>query len=122
MYKFGILIFVIVLGCQPLFASSSMFDNDGKYSGDWKQMTRVNTSHYQPRYSSSNYSTHSWNVQNKKNSQSNTKDFSVQNYNNASVAPFRYNSLNYTRTRQVQGGHGEYNAKCTDIGDVSFCR
>ena len=122
MRRFLIVISGLFVFAVPVTASTTMFDDDGNYSGNWKQMTRVNASHYQPKYSSSNYSTHSWASQNKKNTQTNPKDFSVQNYNNASVAPFRYNSLNYTRTRNVQGGHGEYNAKCTDIGDVSFCR
>ena len=98
-----------------------MFDDNGDYTGNWKQMARVNTSVYQQKYRSSDYSTNSWNVQNKR-SQNNKDSFSVSNYNKNTAVPFRYNSLNYTRTRNVQGGHGEYNAKCTDIGDVSFCR
>ena len=38
-----------------------------------------------------------------------------------SVTPYRYDSLNYTRIRKVKGGYGDYSARCSDIGDVSFC-
>ena len=45
--------------------------------------------------------------------------------NNAgvSVVPFRYNTLNYTRVRNMEADPPKkYSAKCTDIGDASFCQ
>lgn len=117
-----IFVFLAILFALPAVSANSMFDENGNYSGNWKQMTHVNTSSYSHKYSSSNYTTHSWKNYNKQKSQAQPKEFSTSNYNNTSTMPFRYNSLDYTRTRKVQGGHGEYNAKCTDIGDVSFCR
>ena len=88
----------LIICCFALFfgdkaISASMFDENGSYSGNWKQMTNVSSSP-----SSSN-----------------------ENYTQTSAVPFRYNTLNYTRIRKVKGGYGDYNAKCSDIGDVSFC-
>ena len=38
-------------------------------------------------------------------------------------APFRYNSLDYTRVRKLDADPPKkYQARCTDIGDASFCR
>ena len=120
MYKLFLIIVFFV--ATPVFAATSMFNDEGDYTGNWKQMSRVNTSTYQQKYSSSNYSTHSWNTSNKQKNMTRPQSFSTQSYKESSTMPFRYNSLNYTRTRQVKGGYGEYNAKCSDIGDVSFCR
>lgn len=117
-----IFITVFFIAQVPVYAATSMFDDDGVYSGNWKQMSRVNTSSYQQKYSSSNYTTHAWQSSNKQKNASRPHTFTTSNYNDSATMPFRYNSLNYTRTRQVKGGHGEYNAKCSDIGDVSFCR
>ena len=39
------------------------------------------------------------------------------------VVPFRYNTLNYTRVRNMEADPPKkYSAKCTDIGDASFCQ
>lgn len=101
-----------------LQANASMFDDSGNYTGNWKQMTY--TQNKQKNY---DYSYSTWYANNKKiqNSQK-QQSFSTENYKQTSTQPFRYNTLNYTRVRNVQGGHGQYNAKCSDIGDVSFCR
>ena len=37
--------------------------------------------------------------------------------------PFRYNTLDYTRVRNMEADPPkQYSARCTDIGDASFCR
>lgn len=119
---------LFVIFCYILFSAnvyaSSMFDDSGNYSGNWKQMTNVNTSSYNKKYNSSSYSSSSWYANNKKQQAvNNTKSYSAKNYIDSSATPFRYNTLDYTRSRNVKGGHGEsYSARCHDIGDVSFCR
>ena len=97
-----------------------MFDDNGKYSGNWKQMTSVSTK--KSMYNSSNYNTSSWYASNANKQKVNkTTSFSSSNYTQSNTTPFRYNTLNYTRVRKVKGGYGDYNAKCSDIGDTSFC-
>ena len=104
--------------------SASMFDENGSYSGNWKQMTNVTSSStsYSNRYKSSDYSSSAWYANNRKQqAQRQNSSFSNENYAQTNAVPFRYNTLNYTRIRKVKGGYGDYNAKCSDIGDVSFC-
>ena len=112
--------FVILFPCV-FVSAASMFDEDGNYSGNWKQMTNVKSSSV-PKYSSSAYSTYAWQQKNKQNTKSSVNNFSVENYNRSTTMPFRYNTLDYTRVRKVKGGYGEYNSRCTDIGDASFCQ
>ena len=39
------------------------------------------------------------------------------------VVPFRYNTLNYTKIRNMEADSPKkYSAKCTDLGDASFCQ
>ena len=39
------------------------------------------------------------------------------------VVPFRYNTLNYTKVRNMEADPPKkYSAKCTDMGDASFCQ
>ena len=100
-----------------------MFDDDGNYTGNWKQMTNVGVkASSTSKYSNSNYSTYAWKQQHNRDVQSNGKTFSVDKYNQSATMPFRYNTLDYTRIRKVKGGYGEYNSRCTDIGDASFCQ
>ena len=107
--------------CSPVYPAGSMFDDNGNYSGNWKQMTNVSSSSGNS-YSSSSYSTSSWYANNKKQREANAQvPYSAANYTQMNTVPFRYNTLNYTRIRKVKGGYGDYNAKCSDIGDVSFC-
>ena len=116
------LLFIFLFPCIAV-NSTPMFDEDGNYAGNWKQMTNVGRSvSSQQRYSSSAYSTYNWKQQNKQNFSVNSKSFSVDKYNASATQPFRYNTLDYTRVRKVKGGHGEYNSRCTDIGDASFCQ
>ena len=119
---FLLVIFACIL-FNPVY-SASMFDDAGNYSGNWKQMTNINTSSYNQKYSSANYSSSAWQQNNKKQQAlKNNKPYSTQYYIESSSVPFRYDTLDYKRIRQVQGGHGEsYSARCHDIGDVSFCR
>ncbi len=106
---------------QDVAMSASMFDENGSYSGNWKQMTNISSSSSK-KYSSSDYSSSAWYANNKKEqAQKQNTLFSNENYTQTSAVPFRYNTLNYTRIRKVKGGYGDYNAKCSDIGDVSFC-
>ena len=86
--------------------AASMFDESGKSTSS---------------YSSSAYSSSAWYANNKKERVSKDTSYSAQSYTQANTVPFRYNTLNYTRVRKVKGGYGDYNAKCSDIGDVSFC-
>ena len=120
--RYILLIFFYTL-CSSITIAASMFES-GNYSGNWKQMTNINSSVYNRQYSSSNYSTAAWYANNKKQqSINNTKSYSAKNYIETTATPFRYNTLDYSRSRQVKGGHGEsYSARCHDIGDVSFCR
>ena len=118
----------LIICCFALFfgdkaISSSMFDENGSYSGNWKQMTNVSSSSSSSnKYKSSDYSSSAWYANNKKQqAQKQNTSFSNENYTQTSAVPFRYNTLNYTRIRKVKGGYGDYNAKCSDIGDVSFC-
>jgi len=101
-----------------------MFDDSGNYSGNWKQMSNVGTYNYNKQFDSSKYSSDSWYANNQKMRALNYKNsYSNKSYIETSTTPFRYNSLDYTRSRQVAGGHGEsYSARCHDIGDASFCR
>ena len=121
--KYFLAAIVIILTINTANASS-MFDDSGNFSGNWKQMTNINTSSYNPKYRSSDYSSSNWYANNKRQQTINkTQSYTNKNYIEASSIPFRYNSLDYTRNRKVQGGHGEsYSARCHDIGDVSFCR
>lgn len=114
---------LLFLSClTPVYASGSMFDEDGNYSGNWKQMTNVSSSQNQKSYSSSSYSSSAWYANNQKQRAANTQiPYSAANYTQMNTVPFRYNTLNYTRVRKVKGGYGDYSAKCSDIGDVSFC-
>lgn len=122
MKKFITLIIFLNLSLPCALAASSMFDDNGSYSGNWKQMTNVTTS-TQRNYSSSNYSSSNWYANNQKQRAINNQTpYSAPNYTQQNTVPFRYNTLNYTRVRKVKGGYGDYNAKCSDIGDVSFCR
>lgn len=39
------------------------------------------------------------------------------------AVPFRYNTLDYTRVRKMEADPPkEFSARCSDIGDASFCR
>ena len=120
--KFIVIIFILIF--VQLNVLASMFDDSGNFTGNWKQMTNINTSSYNNNYSSSNYNSSTWYANNKKQQSINkSKHYSNNNYIESNATPFRYNSLDYTRSRQVKGGHGEsYSARCHDIGDVSFCR
>ncbi len=121
MKSFFIFSAAVVLLFSPVFASS-MFDDDGNYTGKWKQMTNVSSSGSSSRYNSSNYSSSAWYINNNKQRTQNKKAaYTNQNVHNMDVMPFRYNTLDYTRVRKVKGGYGEYSARCSDIGDVSFC-
>lgn len=105
----------------PAFGANAMFDDSGDFSGNWKQMTNV-TSGSTTNYSSSSYTTSSWYANNNKQRAQNTKaSYSNQSVNKTDAMPFRYNTLDYTRIRKVKGGYGDYNARCSDIGDASFC-
>ena len=103
--------------------AKSMFDENGNYSGSWKQMTNVSSSSSSSSsYSSSDYSSSAWYANNRKQKAlSGAASYSAQNYTQANTVPFRYNTLNYTRIRKVKGGYGDYNSHCSDIGDASFC-
>ena len=106
----------------PSFAAGSMFYDEGNFSCNWKQMTNVSSSSSGSSYSSSSYSTSNWYANNKKQREaSGQMPYSAANYTQMNTVPFRYNTLNYTRIRKVKGGYGDYSAKCSDIGDVSFC-
>lgn len=122
MNKISLVILIALLSAQCSY--SSMFDDSGNFSGDWKQMTNVNTSSYNRKYSSANYSSSAWYQNNQKQQLIKNKNpYTTQNYIESSATPFRYNTLDYKRIRNVNGGHGEsYSARCHDIGDVSFCR
>ena len=123
--KFILLLIVSLIGATPAFCAGSMFDDDGNYSGNWKQMTNVSSSsgnRSYSSYSSSAYSTSTWYENNRKQREASASTpYSAANYTQMNTVPFRYNTLNYTRIRKVKGGYGDYNAKCSDIGDVSFC-
>ena len=99
-------------------ANAAMFDDDGNFSGSWKQMTNVPITQnpLNSRYSASSYTTSSW-----KNSQKQAGQRAVSSYQTDTM-PYRYNTLDYKRVRKVKGGYGDYSARCTDIGDASFCR
>lgn len=115
-----LMLFTIIfntLFCSYVYAANSMFDDSGNYSGNWKQMTNVSTCSSQ-KYSNNSYSTSSWYNSQK---QSNRKAV-YSSGNQMDIMPFRYNTLDYTRIRKVKGGYGDYSAKCTDIGDASFCQ
>lgn len=119
----NIITYILILSCAtPVFAAN-MFDDSGNYSGNWKQMTRVNTSSYSKQYDSSAYSSSNWYNNNQKQQAGNRgRQFSANNYTQSSATPLRYNTLDYTRVRKVKGGYGDYSARCHDIGDASFCR
>ena len=120
--KVILIIFFNTICIAPAFCAGSMFDNDGNYTGNWKQMTNVSSSSRNKTYSSSSYSTANWYANNKKQHEAAASlPYSAANYTQMNTTPFRYNTLNYTRVRKVKGGYGDYNAKCSDIGDVSFC-
>lgn len=120
-YKFFLSAILFLSIFAPVFAES-MFDESGNYSGNWKQMTNV-SSQRQKSFSSSEYTTSAWYANNNKQKAINNKNsFTSTGYAEANTVPFRYNTLNYTRVRKVKGGYGDYNAKCSDIGDASFCR
>lgn len=122
MKKFVVFIFLLNLWLLNASNAASMFDDSGNYSGNWKQMTNVSSSS-RHSYSSAGYSSASWYANNQKQKAINNQtSYSAQNYTQQSTLPYRYNTLNYTRVRKVKGGYGDYNAKCSDIGDVSFCR
>src|SRR5574344_975688 len=114
---------IILITSNLMSSASSMFDENGSYSGNWKPMTNVNYSNTNNKYNSSNYSSSNWYaVNSQKQRYNNAKaSYSAQNNTKANTTPYRYNTLNYTRIRHVQGGYGDYSAKCSDIGDVSFC-
>lgn len=118
-----LIIFCCALHFGDKAISASMFDENGSYSGNWKQMTNVSSSPSSSnKYKSSDYSSSAWYANNRKQqAQKQNTSFSNENYTQTSAVPFRYNTLNYTRIRKVKGGYGDYNAKCSDIGDVSFC-
>ena len=130
--RFFIISTIIIFTSTSANAASSMFNKDGQYSGSWKQMTNVSSSPSSKSYSSSAYSSSTWYANNQKQrrktwsfyqtcaAQAQTP-YSAANYTEMNTVPFRYNTLNYTRIRKVKGGYGDYNAKCSDIGDVSFC-
>ena len=120
---FNVLIVIFIAVCSaPAFCACSMFDDDGNYSGNWKQMTNVSSSSSGKSYSSSAYSTSTWYANNKKQREAAASlPYTSANYTQINTTPFRYNTLNYTRVRKVKGGYGDYNAKCSDIGDASFC-
>lgn len=114
-----VIFFILVFCSQAL--SASMFDENGNYSGNWKQMTNVSNSSGN-RYSSSNYSTSQWYANNnKQRAQRSSASYSNPNANKMEAVPFRYNTLDYTRVRKVKGGYGDYSSRCSDIGDASFC-
>lgn len=97
---------VVILGCCLLYGelvfAYSMFDETGRYN-----------------YSSVEYERNRY----MRNSAAST---AAQYYNtrrqNMSITPYRYNSLNYTRVRKLESEPEYYSAKCTDIGDASFCQ
>lgn len=119
----NIITYLLILSCvAPVFAAN-MFDDSGNYSGNWKQMTNVNSSSVSKQYNSGSYSTSQWYADNRKRqAQNRSSSYSVNNYVQSSAVPFRYNTLDYTRVRKVKGGYGDYSARCHDIGDASFCR
>lgn len=123
MIKNFYLIFCLLSFClitSNVSCASSMFDDNGNYSGNWKQMTNVSSS--SSKYNSSNYASSAWYTSNRKQQiQKKNDSYSNENYSQTSTVPFRYNTLNYTKIRKVKGGYGDYNAHCSDIGDVSFC-
>lgn len=113
---------IIIFTSASANAASSMFDEDGQYSGNWKQMTNVSSTQSSKSYSSSAYSSSTWYANNQKQRATQPQmPYSAANYTQMNTVPFRYNTLNYTRIRKVKGGYGDYSAKCSDIGDVSFC-
>ena len=120
--RFFIISTIIIFTSTSANAASSMFNKDGQYSGSWKQMTNVSSSPSSKSYSSSAYSSSTWYANNQKQRAAQAQTpYSAANYTEMNTVPFRYNTLNYTRIRKVKGGYGDYNAKCSDIGDVSFC-
>ena len=72
MKSFFIFSAAVVLLFSPVFASS-MFDDDGNYTGKWKQMTNVSSSGSSSRYNSSNYSSSAWYINNNKQRTQNKK-------------------------------------------------
>ena len=121
-FLFGTIFVIFLFAVSINFAfASSMFDENGNYSGNWKQMTNVSSSSSSSKYGSSGYSSSAWYANNKKQQAQKNSAYSNENYSQTSAVPFRYNTLNYTSIRKVKGGYGDYNAHCSDIGDVSFC-
>ncbi len=48
---------------------------------------------------------------------------STQGASTIKAIPFRYNTLDYTRVRNMESDPPkQYSARCSDIGDASFCR
>ena len=104
------------------YASPSMFDDDGNYSVNWKQMTNVSSYSNASKYNSSAYSSSAWYANNDRQKiQHSRAVYTNQNVHKTDVMPFRYNTLDYTRIRKVKGGYGDYSSRCSDIGDASFC-
>lgn len=118
MKKIFVLLSVLFFSSTAVFASS-MFDDNGNYSGNWKQMTNV-SQNASSKYKSSDYYTSSWYAQqNKRKNSPNYTQTASSNKND--TVPFRYNTLNYSKYRKMHGAEGDYKTKCMDIGDASFC-
>ena len=117
------LLAIICIIVSGLFVdAATMFDDDGNYSGNWKQMTNFSSASGSSKYNSSAYSSSAWYANNEKQRIQHSKAvYTNQNVHKPDVMPFRYNTLDYTRIRKVKGGYGDYSARCSDIGDVSFC-
>lgn len=101
MQKVISLLFCCILMSETTFAST-MFDTNGRYNYNSVETER---SRYMRNSAASS---------------------AAQYYNShrqqMTVTPYRYNSLNYTRVRKRESDTGYYSAKCTDIGDASFCQ
>lgn len=51
------------------------------------------------------------------------KTHGVSSTSTMTVTPFRYNTLNYTRVRNMEADPPkQFSAKCSDMGDASFCQ
>ncbi len=121
MRKLVFVLSLFLMSSMCVNCAQSMFDADGNYSGEWKQMTNIKTG-TSSKYSSSSYSSSAWYANNEKQKRQKAQAaYSNQSVNKMDVMPFRYNTLDYTRIRKVKGGYGDYNARCSDIGDASFC-
>ena len=91
-------------------SGSSSYSSYSNYNSSVPSINSTYT-HSRSGYSGNYYSTTAARV---KNTSTNS---------GVTVVPFRYNTLNYTRVRNMEADPPKkYSAKCTDMGDASFCQ